>query len=84
MIQHNSSLKPYTTFGIDVKAETFVSVKTLESLMAVLKTNSSQLLVVGGGSNMLLTKDIQGLVVHIDLKGIEICEKNKNTTKVKV
>lgn len=84
MIQHNSSLKPYTTFGIDVKAETFVSVKTLESLMAVLKTNSSQLLVVGGGSNMLLTKDIEGLVVHIDLKGIEICEKNKNTTKVKV
>jgi UDP-N-acetylmuramate dehydrogenase len=84
MIQQHVSLKPYNTFGIDVKAESFVSVKTFEDLTTVLKTNPSKLLIIGGGSNILLTKDIKGLVVHVDLKGIEICEKSKNKTKVKV
>lgn len=84
MIQQHVSLKPYNTFGIDVKAESFVSIKTIQDLIAVLKTNSKKLLVIGGGSNMLLTKDIEGLVVHLDLKGIEIGAKSKKTTKVKV
>lgn len=84
MIQQHVSLKPYNTFGIDVMAESFVSIKTIQDLIAVLKTNSKKLLVIGGGSNMLLTKDIEGLVVHLDLKGIEIGAKSKKTTKVKV
>lgn len=84
MIQQHISLKPYNTFGIDVSAESFVSVQTLEDLTSILKTKPSKLLVLGGGSNMLLTKDIQGLVLHIDLKGIEICEKRNETTTVKV
>ncbi|MDA8591737.1 UDP-N-acetylmuramate dehydrogenase [Flavobacteriaceae bacterium] len=84
MIQQHVSLKPYNTFGIDVKAESFVSIKTIQDLIAVLKINSKKLLVIGGGSNMLLTKDIEGLVVHLDLKGIEIGAKSKKTTKVKV
>ena len=41
-------------------------------------------MVIGGGSNMLLTKDIEGLVVHLDLKGIETGAKSKKTTRVKV
>ena len=84
MIQQHVSLKPYNSFDIDVKAEFFVSVKTLEDLIAVLKTNPKKLLVIGGGSNMLLTKDIEGLVVHLDLKGIETGAKSKKTTRVKV
>ncbi len=43
MIQQHVSLKPYNTFDIDVKAEFFVSVKTLEDLTAVLKTNPKKL-----------------------------------------
>ena len=82
MIQQHVSLKSYNTFGIDVKAESFISVKTLEDLTAVLKTNSKKLLIIGGGSNMLLTKDIEGLVIHLDLKGIEIGAKSKKTTKL--
>ena len=84
MIQQYVSLKPYNTFGIDVTAESFVSVQTLEDLTSILNTKPSKLLVLGGGSNMLLTKDIDGLVLHIDLKGIEICEKRNKTTTVKV
>ena len=84
MIQQYVSLKPYNTFGIDVRAESFVSVQTLEDLISILNTKPSKLLVLGGGSNMLLTKDIDGLVLHINLKGIEICEKRNKTTTVKV
>ena len=79
MIQQHISLKPYgNTFDIDVKAEFFVSVKTLEDLIAVFfKTNPKKLLVIGGGSNMLLTKDIEGLVVHLDLKLLKQVQKVK-------
>lgn len=84
MIQHHISLKPYNTFGIDVKAESFVSVKNLADLKTVLKSNPSKLLVLGGGSNILLTKDVDGLVVHIDLKGIEQLDQHESTTKIKV
>ena len=84
MIQQYVSLKPYNTFGIDVRAESFVSVQTLEDLISILNTKPSKLLVLGGGSNMLLTKDLDGLVLHINLKGIEICKKRNKTTTVKV
>lgn len=84
MIQQYVSLKPYNTFGIDVTAESFVSVQTLEDLISILNTKPSKLLVLGGGSNMLLTKDVEGLVLHVDLKGIEICKKRNKNTTVKV
>ena len=83
MFQKQVSLKPFNSFGMDVKAERFVSVESLEDLVSVLETNPSNLLVLGGGSNLLLTKDVKGLVVHINLKGIEICERNNGITLVK-
>ena len=83
MFQKQVSLKPFNSFGMDVKAESFVSVESIEDLVSVLETNPSELLVLGGGSNLLLTKDVKGLVVHINLKGIEICERNNETTLVK-
>lgn len=84
MIQQNVSLKPYNTFGIDVLAESFVSVNTLEELISVLRTNSKDVLVLGGGSNILLTQNIKGLVIHINLKGIEISSKNDSSSLVTV
>ena len=72
----NSSLKSYNTFGIDVKAERFVSVSNLEELKSVLTRNyAEELFILGGGSNMLLTKDITATVLHIDLKGIEVVQE---------
>lgn len=56
----NFSLKNYNTFGIDVKAERFVSVTSIEELKTVLRrTYADDLFILGGGSNMLLTHDIQ-------------------------
>lgn len=82
-IQQNTSLKPYNTFGIDAKAKHFVSVKSVEDLKDVLKLKDYQnKFILGGGSNMLLTKDIDSLVVHINLKGIEIAEENEDIVLV--
>lgn len=79
----NISLKPYNTFGIDVKARNFVEVTSVEELREVLKnTYASELFILGGGSNILLTKDVQKTVVYINLKGIEILEKNENDVLV--
>ncbi|PWH81741.1 UDP-N-acetylenolpyruvoylglucosamine reductase [Algibacter marinivivus] len=83
-IQENISLKPYNTFGIDAKAKHFVSISNISDLKAVLSLESyPNKLILGGGSNMLLTKDFDGLVIHIDLKGIEIISEEDNTVIVK-
>ena len=76
-IQHNFSLKNYNTFGIEAKAKQFVAVHNLNELQAILKNHSSEKkFILGGGSNMLLTQDIDALVIHIDLKGKKIIKED--------
>ena len=72
-IQTNFSLKNYNTFGIEAKAKQFVAVHSIAELKTVLEENKSQKkFILGGGSNMLLTQDIDALVIHVDLKGKKI------------
>ncbi len=76
-IQHNISLKKYNTFGIEAKAKEFVAVHSVSELKTILQENKSNTkFILGGGSNMLLTKDIDALVIHIDLKGKKILKAN--------
>ena len=83
-IQQNISLKPYNTFGIDAKAKYFVSVNSIDELKEVLKSKEfPEKFILGGGSNMLLTKDIDALVIHLNIKGIEILSENNGTVLVK-
>ncbi len=83
-IQHNISLKSYNTFGIDAKAKYFVSVNSLGELQEVLKLKTHpDKFILGGGSNMLLTKDIDALVIHVNLKGIEMVSKHNGEVIVK-
>lgn len=73
-IQNNVSLQPYNTFGIDATARFFVEVATIDELREVLQVAEYQnvpKLVLGGGSNLLLTQNFEGLVIKINLKGIE-------------
>lgn len=74
--QQNVSLKPYNTFGIDVPAEYFVQVCTLQDIAGVASL-PHQKHILGGGSNILLTAPVKGLVVQNLLKGIAI-EKEDN------
>ncbi|MFO7746081.1 MAG: UDP-N-acetylmuramate dehydrogenase [Psychroflexus sp.] len=78
------SLKPYNTFGIDVKAHQFISIQSEEELLEILKRfYASELFVLGGGSNMLLTQDINETVLHVNLKGIEVVEENDDFVLLK-
>ena len=82
-IQTNFSLKNYNTFGIEAKAKQFVAVHNIAELTAILKLNKSEnKFILGGGSNMLLTKDINALVIHVDLKGKRIIKENEDSVWV--
>lgn len=76
-IHKNFSLKKYNTFGIEAKAGQFVSVQSVDELITVLNENpTTKKFILGGGSNMLLTQDINALVIHLDLKGKKIIDEN--------
>ena len=73
IIFNNISLKPYNTFGIEADAMIFAEMQNLQDIQMFL--NSAQYknmpkLILGGGSNVLLTKDFEGVVVKINTKGI--------------
>ncbi|KMQ61275.1 UDP-N-acetylenolpyruvoylglucosamine reductase [Chryseobacterium sp. FH2] len=72
-MQENFSLKPYNTFGVEAKAKYFVEVNNIDELKEALnfsKAQSLPLLFLGGGSNILLAKDFDGLAIKLSLKGI--------------
>jgi len=78
-ITNQFSLKKYNTFGIEAKAKQFVAVHSVAELKTILKEHSSdKKFILGGGSNMLITRDIDALVIHIDLKGKAIIKEDDN------
>ena len=84
-VAENFSLKNYNTFGVDVMARKFISVHSTDELRDVLQqAYASEIFVLGGGSNMLLTKDIDKTVVHIGLKGIELISESRDEVVLKV
>ncbi len=83
-IEQNISLKPYNTFGIEVFADFFISVSNIDELKQVLALKAyPNKLILGGGSNMLLTKNFEGLVIHINMKGIEIVSEDDDFVTIK-
>ncbi|MCW5519313.1 UDP-N-acetylmuramate dehydrogenase [Aureitalea sp. L0-47] len=79
LIEKNKSLREYNTFGIDVLAKAFVSITSDEALTALLKSyKPKDLFIIGGGSNLLLTSNIDKLVVHINLKGISVASETED------
>ena len=83
VIKKNISLKAYNTFGIDVKASRFVSIASLYELKQLLNSEKDFFL-ISGGSNLLLTRDIERLVVHINIQGISIDHEEENTVDLTV
>ena len=84
-IQEDISLKEYNTFGIDAKARFFCEINSIAELKQALQLKGyPNLFVLGGGSNMLITKDLENLVLHINLKGIEVVSENKDEAIIKV
>lgn len=84
-IEENKSLKEYNTFHIDCKARYFVSISTIEELKEVLANKKFEnRFLLGGGSNMLLTGDIDALVIHLNLKGITILSEDQQKVNIEV
>ncbi|MDB4297559.1 UDP-N-acetylmuramate dehydrogenase [Flavobacteriaceae bacterium] len=80
-LQANFSLKNYNTFGINATAKNFISVSSLYELKEVLKTDKD-LFLLGGGSNMLLTENINKTVVHLNLEGVIVNNETEDTVEV--
>ncbi|HLW14761.1 MAG TPA: UDP-N-acetylmuramate dehydrogenase [Flavobacteriaceae bacterium] len=85
-IEEHKSLKAYNTFGVAVNARYFTTVKNTLQLRKVLESNlHKEQLILGGGSNILFTKDVDAMVIHLDLKGIkeEVLDQNHVLLHVK-
>ncbi len=88
-MQENISLKPFNTFGVDVSARYFAKVTSVEELIQILRqaqfdplqpeNPKTPILFLGGGSNILFTKNFDGLAIRLNLKGIteEIINENE-------
>ncbi len=73
-IQNNISLRAYNTFHMDVRAEHFASFDSTDELLSLLQMpiiTQQPLLILGGGSNVLFTRDVAGSVLKNNIKGIE-------------
>ncbi|NND63804.1 MAG: UDP-N-acetylmuramate dehydrogenase [Flavobacteriaceae bacterium] len=78
-IENHKSLKEFNTFGIDCKASHFVSVSSISELKEVLKAPQfKDPFILGGGSNILLTQDVDRPVIHVNLKGISEISETDN------
>ena len=80
------SLQPYNTFGINVHARYWVTITSVADLQELLRHPDYQSvpkLVLGGGSNILFTQDFEGLVIKLDIQGIEVIEENEEYVWVK-
>ncbi len=84
-IHENYPLKPYNTFSIDAKAKFFNSFSFVEELEETLLMYSEYpVFILGGGSNILFTKDYDGAVLKNDIKGIELQHEDADHVYVKV
>lgn len=76
-------LKPYNTFGLDIKAQELVVVDSKKALLSLLPLPDSHL-ILGGGSNILFTRDFEGVVLHNQIKGQAIVFEDQTSVHLKV
>jgi len=85
LLSHNHSLKNYNTFGVDVKSELFAEVKSENDLLKIISDKNlkeEKKIILGGGSNILFTKNFDGLILKISIAGIKIIEEDENNSLI--
>ncbi len=85
-LTENTSLKPHNTFGIDVRAKSFVEVISVDELREIYsdkRFSADRKLILGGGSNLLFTGNFGGLVIKNSIKGIALISEDKDFYYVK-
>ena len=86
-IINSQSLLNYNTFKINITADLFVKIKSQSDIIKILENKNlkkTPKFILGGGSNTLFTKNISGLVIYNQIKGITIIKENKTTIDVAV
>jgi UDP-N-acetylmuramate dehydrogenase len=83
-ILENFTLRPYNTFRIDVKAKQFAAFSNIEDLLDSRLTATGSRLILGGGSNILFTKDFDGLVLKNEIHGIRLIKEDNDHVYVEV
>ena len=80
MLDENTSLKPFNTFGIEVSAAYYAKFNSVNSLKLLLQQNAGlPIFILGGGSNVLFTKDYNGLVLKNEILGFKTIEENNTS-----
>ena len=83
-LKENISLKEFNSFGIDVKASNYLYVQTIDTLKeALAQDRSKNPFILSGGSNLLLMNDLDRMVIHMGLKGIEVISETTDEVLVK-
>ncbi|MGE1094061.1 UDP-N-acetylmuramate dehydrogenase [Pseudomonas zeae] len=80
-VQPQVSLKPFNSFGVDVRAQLFAEAHSdadVREALAYATAHDMPLLVIGGGSNLLLTADIAALVLRMATRGIRVISDDGN------
>jgi len=87
IIEYNKSLRSLNTFGVNCIAENFINIKKdediKESIQYLINTKKNHF-ILGGGSNILLTKNITGVVLYNQINGIKIIDNDNASVIIKV
>ena len=86
LVEKHVSLLPFNTFGLDVKADFLVKISAINDIRAVLSDETlkhQDRLILGGGSNILFTRNVKGVVLLNRIDGIEIIREENNQVFVK-
>ncbi len=86
-IEENVSLLPYNTFGIEAKTRFFCRIHTIPQLQELIQSSryeKESRLILGGGSNILFTKKFEGLVIKMEIMGMEVVRENDELISIRV
>ena len=86
ILQKDISLQPYNTFGVDVNCHQLICIEDNQEIEYLFQQHvfDETFFVIGGGSNLLFTKDFDGTIIHMATRGIEKLQETETKVVVKV
>ena len=83
-IKRQASLKKFNTFNVDEVADVIYEVEDISMLKKIVSDNKNQILILGGGSNILFTKSYNGAIINIKNKGIRVLKEDNDSVLIDV